>query len=425
MKKGMGVFIGTIFLTLIFLSFMVPATRAADPIIIGVPTSLGFLEGKESVNAAQMAVEEINAKGGVKVGAVKRPLKLEPIDIRDAAPGVPVPEALLGIEKIILEKKPAAIVVGPFRSEALLAGMDIVSKYKVPLLATIAMAPDYGKKVLENPDKYKYCFRVCLDAVYLIQYLRGTMEFLGKSFGFNKVFIMHQDVAWARGTGKLMEGWFKQAGWSVVGMEAYPTGSSDFSAGLMKVQASGAQVILPIFDMPQSGILVKQGNAMKVPAIMAGFISPLAGPGAWKTFEGKIEKALNAIFEVGNIPVKKIPPSVAFFNNYKKRFNVDLESGHGPAPAYESVYLLAEAIERAGTLEPDALVAALEKSDRNGAMGRIRFGKNHQVVYGFDPKETALGCVYQWEKPGIRQIVFPESIAEGKIELPEWVKPAK
>ena len=45
-----------------------PVTMAAEPIVIGVPTSLGFLEGKECLNAAKLAVEEINAKGGVAVG---------------------------------------------------------------------------------------------------------------------------------------------------------------------------------------------------------------------------------------------------------------------------------------------------------------------------------------------------------------------
>jgi len=63
--------------------------RAAEPITIAVPTSLGFLEGKESLKAVQMAVDEINAKGGVKVGNEKRPFKIADIDIRDAAPGVP------------------------------------------------------------------------------------------------------------------------------------------------------------------------------------------------------------------------------------------------------------------------------------------------------------------------------------------------
>lgn len=399
--------------------------QAGEPIVIGVPTSLGFLEGAEGLNSVNLAVEEINAKGGVSIKGEKHLLKVEAIDIRDAAPGVPVPEALLGIEKLILEKKIKAIVLAPFRSEALLASMDIISKYKVPMLATTAMSPDYGKKILENPEKYKYCFRVCLDAGYLVGYLKGTMEFVNKEFGFKKIFIMHQDVAWARGTGNAMAGILKKAGWEVLGQEAYPTGASDFSSGLMKTRQAGAQVILPIFDMPQSGILVKQWNTMRVPALLVGFISPLAGPGAWKSFDRKIDGAMNAIFEIGNVPVKKVPKSVAFYEGYKKRYGKEIEAGHCPAPAYDSVYILAEAIERAGTIEPDALTAAIEKTDRQGAIGRIKFGKNHQVIFGNDPKETAMACIIQWSKTGTREIVFPETVAEAKIHLPEGLKSAK
>jgi branched-chain amino acid transport system substrate-binding protein len=402
-----------------------PRAEAAEPIVIGVPTSLGFLEGFESVNAMTLAIEEINAKGGVSVGGVRRPFKIEKIDLRDAAPGVPVPEALLGLEKLILEKKPHAIVVGPFRSEALLAGMDIIAKYKVPMLGTIAMSPASEKKIIQDPGRYKYVFRVCLNAKHLIQYLAGSMALLKKEFGFDKVFIMHQDVAWARVTAQLMgKIYFKKAGWTIVGQEAYPTGSGDYSSGLMKVRQQGAQVILPIFDMPQSGILVRQWGSMKVPAIMAGFSSPLAGPEAWKRFYKKIGGAMNAIFEVGNIPTKKVPKSRDFWKSYKKRWGREIQSGHGPAPSYDAVYVLAEAIERAGKLDADALVAALEKTDRMGAIGRIRFDKGHQVTFGTDPNETALGCVVQWRK-GKRVIVFPDSLVEKKVELPAWMKAAK
>jgi len=167
---------------------------SAEPVVIGVPTSLGFLEGKESLKAVEMAVREINAAGGVTVAGEKRQLVVVSSDIRDAAPGVPVPEALLGIEKIILEKKPAAIVVGPFRSEALTAAMDLLSKYKTPMIGTIAMSPASEKKVKEDPEKYKYVFRNCLNAVYLVKYLAGTMAAINKEFGFTKVYVMHQDV---------------------------------------------------------------------------------------------------------------------------------------------------------------------------------------------------------------------------------------
>ncbi|MGD8443533.1 MAG: hypothetical protein PVI94_08540, partial [Desulfobacterales bacterium] len=150
-----------------------PAVYAAESIVIGVPTSLGFLEGKEAHKSVQMAASEINSKGGVNVAGTKMKLKVVATDLRDAAPGVPVPEALLGLEKIILEQKPVAIVVGPFRSEALIAGMDIIAKYKVPMLGTIAMSPGSEKKLKEDPEKYKYIFRTCLNAVHLVKYLAG------------------------------------------------------------------------------------------------------------------------------------------------------------------------------------------------------------------------------------------------------------
>ncbi len=402
-------------------------TYAAEPIIIGVPTSLGFLEGKEAHKVVQMAVSEINAKGGVTVGGEKRMLEVAALDIRDAAPGVPVPEALLGLEKIILEKKPAAIVVGPFRSEALIAGMDIIAKYKVPMLGTIAMSPGSEKKLKEDPQKYKYIFRTCLNAVHLVKYLSGAMALINQDFGFNKVYVMHQDVAWARATADFVNKmYFEKAGWEVLGVEAYPTGTSDFSSALMKARANGAQVIMPIFDMPQSGILVKQWKSMRVPTLMAGFISPLAGSDAWKTFDGKIGGAMNCIFEIGSaIASPKLPGSEAFYNKYKQVYKKELQAGHGPAPSYESVYILAEAIERAGSLEPDAIVAELQMTDRMGVMGRIKYDEGHQVVYGFDPQETAVAAVFQWTDDGRRLIVFPESIAEGKIQLPPGLKSLK
>jgi branched-chain amino acid transport system substrate-binding protein len=403
------------------------SAHAADPIVFGVPTSTGLVEGKEGLAVVEMAVADINAKGGVKVGSEKRMLKVESIDIRDGAPGVPVPEALMGIEKIILEKKPTALLIGPFRSEALLAAMDILAKYKVPMLGTIAMVPASEEKIKKEPDKYKYVFRTCLNSKYLAINLSGIMSFINKEFGFNKVYIMHQDVAWARaGADGMVKNYFEKAGWTVVGQESYPTGASDFSSGLMKVRSGGAQVILPIFDMPQSGTLVKQWKSMKVPALMAGFISPLAGPGAWQTFEKKIGGAINCNFELGSaIASKKVPSSVEFLNAYEKKYGKPMEAGHGPGPTYESVYILKEAIERAGSLDPDALVAEIKKTDRSGVMGRIKYDDGHQAIFGMDPKEAAVACIFQWNEKGERINVFPESLADAKIQLPEGLKAAK
>ena len=80
-------------------------------------------------------------------------------------------------KKSFLKKKVNALVVGPFRSEALLAAMDIIAKHKVPMLGTIAMSPKSEAKLMENPEKYKYIFRTCLNGKYLVGYLIGGMKF--------------------------------------------------------------------------------------------------------------------------------------------------------------------------------------------------------------------------------------------------------
>jgi branched-chain amino acid transport system substrate-binding protein len=420
------VFMSIVLLFVVALVTHIHSARAAEPIVLGVPTSLGFLEGKEGLACVNMAVEEVNAAGGVKVGGTMRPFKVAAIDARGAEPGVPVADVSRAHKKVILEDKANFIVFGSFRSECAIACMDVVSQYKVPMILGTAMSPAMEKKVKTEYDKYKYTFRTCLNAVYLVKYLGGTMGYLNKEFGFNRVFIINQDVAWARGAGDLMVKLvFEKTGWEVVGQQAYPTGSSDFSAALMKSKAKDAQVILPIFDMPQSGILVKQWKSMRIPALVAGFISPLAGPAAWNSFDGKIDGAMNCIFEIGNIPCPKVPKSLEFFNKYKEKYGKPIEAGHSPAPAYEMVYILKEAIERAGSVEGDKVVPELEKTDRMGAMGRIRFNDGHQVVYGEDPNETALACMVQWRAPGKRVIVYPESVADGKIQLPEGLKAAK
>lgn len=414
------------FIVVALIVMTIPSTKitAADlpkEIVLGVPTSLGTLEGKESHMAVVLAAEEINAKGGVKVGAAMLPFKVEALDVRDASPGVPVPEALLGLEKVILEKKANAIMVSPFRSEAILSGMDIVSKYKVPMMASIAASPEYTAKIGKEP-KYKYCFRVATNAQYIVSGIVDGLLTLKTKFGYDKVYCLYQDVAWSRATAEIIPKIIEPKGMKVVGSERFPTGTAQFSSSLMKVQASNAQVIATIFDMPESGILVKQINAMKIPAVISGFISPMAQPSAWKTFEGNIAGVINHILELGNMPVKKWPKTLAFHEAFQKRWGAPVEAGHGPAPSYESVYMLKGAIERAGSLDPDAVVSELEKTDYVGLLGRTRFNKEHQIVYGTDPQETALFGNFQWSKKGERTVVSPASLAESEIWLPDHMK---
>jgi len=400
------------------------ANAAAKPIVIGAPLATAFLYGWDAERAIKLAVEEINAKGGVTVGKEKRPFKVEVIDTRDLEPGVPTSDALLVVEKLILEKNADFIVGGPVRSEAALAAMDLLSKYKkVSILTTGVLTPAYHKRVEAEYEKFKYCFRISGEVAWMVtgEFIPCLMDIKAK-FGLNKLFIMIQDVAHARGGGDLVAKLASEKGWEVIGKEIYPTGTTDYSVGLMKAKKENAQVILIWMDMPESSILLKQWFDMKIPALPFGtIISAAEEPGFWKATEGKGEYALASVVNAGNSPSKATPWTMKFVEAYSKRWKVEPE-GYGTSSSYMAVYTLKDAIERAGTLDSDAVVAALEKTDLMGVYGRIRFNpKNHQVIPSVDPNEGAVGTIFQWQA-GKRVVVFPPKIAMGEVKLPPWMK---
>ena len=398
---------------------------AAKPIIIGCPLSTAFLYGWDAERAMTLAVEEINAKGGVNVKGVKRPFEMAVIDTRDLEPGVPVSEALLVVEKLILENKADFIMGGPVRSEAALAAMDLLAKYKkVSILTTGVLTPKYHARVAAEYEKFKYCFRVTGEAKWMVGgEIIPSLIFIEKNYGLNRLAIMVQDVAHARAGGGLIAKIMKGKGWEVLGEpEIYPTGTTDFSMRLLKAKREKAQILLIWMDMPETSILLKQWYDLKVPALPFGSIIAAAEqPGFWKATEGKGEYTLANVVNAGNAPSNATPWTMKFFQAYKKRWGIEPE-GYGTSTSYMGPYVLKDAIERAGSLDSDAVVAALEKTDMMGVYGRIRFDpKSHQVIPSLDPEEGAVGTIFQWQA-GKRVVVFPPKIAMGKIKLPPWMK---
>jgi len=428
--KGGRVMKTKIFAALVILLAMLvilptSSVLAAKPIVLGCPLSTAFLYGWDAERAITLAVEEINAAGGVNVAGKKRPFKVEVIDTRDLEPGVPVSEALLVVEKLILEKKADFILGGPVRSEAALAAMDLLSKYKkVSILTTGVLTPKYHRRVAKEYDKFKYCFRITGEAVWMVTgEIIPCLVDIGKRFGVNRIFIMIQDVAHARGGGGLIAKIMAKKGWHVIGKpEIYPTGTTDFSMGLIKAKREKAQVILIWMDMPETSILLKQWYDMKIPALPFGSIIAAAEqPGFWKATDGKGEYCLANVVNAGNAPSNATPWTMKFVEAYKKRWNIEPE-GYGTSTSYMAPYVLKDAIERAGSLKSDAVIGALEKTDMMGVYGRVKFDpKSHQVIPSVDPEEGAVGTIFQWQA-GKRVVVFPKKIAMGEIQLPPWMK---
>jgi len=234
--------------------------------------------------------------------------------------------------------------------------------------------------------------------------------------------IMVQDVAHARAAGKILGDLAAKSGWTVTGTEIYPTGTTDFSMGLIKAIKTESQVLSLWMDMPESSILLKQWYDMKVPALPFGStLSAAEQPGFWKATEGKGEFCLANVVNAGNAPSDATEWTMKFYNAYTARWNIEPE-GLGSSSSYTAVYALKEAIERAKSLDSDAVVIALEQTDMVSPYGRIRFTpKGHQVIPSLTPEEGAVGSIFQWQAEK-RVVVFPKSIAKGTIQLPPWMK---
>lgn len=419
MKK---LFALTVVLIFVLLFSPISLNAQEKPIILGAPLSTAFLYGWDAERGIKLAVDEINAAGGVNVGGKKRPFKVEVIDTRDLEPGVPVADALLAVEKLILEKKADFIVGGPVRSEAALAAMDLLSKHKkVSILTTGVLTPAYSKRVADNYDKYKYCFRNSSEVPVMMKDFMTMLDDLQKTQGFNKAYIMVQDVAHARAGGEYMKKALSEKKWEVIDMKIYPTGTTDYSQGLIDSGKKNAQILFLWMDMPESAALLQQWSNMKLKSLPMGFMNAAEQPGFWKATGGKGEYMIVNLVNGGNAPAKITPWTMKFVDAYKKKYGLEPE-GYGTSSSYMAVYQYKDAIEKAKTTDSDAVVTALENQDLMGVYGRMRFDKKtHQIIPSSDPKEGAVTGIIQWQA-GKRVQVFPPKVAEGKILLPPWMK---
>ena len=397
-------------------------TTEAEPIVIGVPVPLGDLTGSTAMEGIVLAVEEINAKGGVDVAGTKRPFKIEVVDTRDVEVGVPVSEVLLAVEKLILEKKADFLVGGPVRSEAALAVMDLLYKYKKVLInSTGSKSPALHGQVADNYDKYKYYFKTTSHAGLIAGRIFATIDEmeLKEKYGFDKVYIMAQDVAHTRAGADYSAQVLAQKGWTVFGPKLYATGATDFSMGLLEIKEEGAQLLLLWMDMPELMILIQQWRDLEIPALIFGLISYVVGEDAWEGSQGAVNYVMADLVDPGTIYIDAPEEMPLFWDAHIEMWG---ESPEGEAGvSYDAIYILADAIERAGTLDSEAMVTALEQTDLMGAGGRYRFDpQSHLPTYSNDPNEGLVVCEFQWQD-GDKVVLLPQALATGSLILPPWM----
>ena len=393
----------------------------AKPVLVGAPVPRASAYGQNGERGMILAAEEINAAGGIKIGKTMHPLQLEIIDTRDEEPGVPTSEVLLAIEKLILQKKSDVIVGGPCMSECGLAAMDLYAKYKILDIVSIGCyTPGWDKKVASDLNKYKYSFRESGSVAWYIKEGVDLLRQIKEKHGFTKMFISIDDSAMCRGAAEIVKNLVVKDGWEVVGFDKHPIATTDYSVALTECKKSGAQVLFIWAYSPETSIMMRQWADMEVPALPIGFIGAAEDPGFWEATKGKGAYTIVTLSETGCTPSNVTPLTMKYYNAFKKRWNVAPRST-GCVSAYEALFVLKDAIERAGAVEADALIASLEKTNLPAVRGTIRFDQNHQIVYGYDPKTSVLGNWVQWQN-GERVTIFPQAAATGTIKMPPWLK---
>jgi branched-chain amino acid transport system substrate-binding protein len=390
---------------------------------IGVAGPMKAVFGRDQWRGATMAEEEINQAGGVRIGGQKVPIKLVKVDTNEL---VSVADAVMAVERAANE---VDFFVGTQRSESALAMQDVAMKYKKILILCGAVHPELMARVAKDYDKYKYSFRLTLNAIHqgqvLMAHLSDVSAIVRQQLGIEKpkVAVLADKLMWADPIVKMVEKKAPEMGLEVVGAWRPSATASDVTAELEAIKESGAQILFKVTSGTMGSVLGKQWGELRIPAALIGGDAIACVKSYWDATQG-YGNYNTTMTGIG--PAKITEKTMPFWNAYLKKF--DDFPGY-VSVTYDALYVLKEAAERAGTLDPDSVVTELEKTDYNGAYGRMVFYPRNNPF----PHDLRFGPGYntwvenQWRGPGKVVVVWPYDWEGVKYEgsekymLPPWV----
>jgi branched-chain amino acid transport system substrate-binding protein len=360
-----------------------------------------------------LAVEEINANGGVNVGGKQYKIEVF-VEDSEAEPEAGVSAA----ERLITKEKVHYLIGDAFHSSVTMAIMELAPRYKIPIVSGESVSEAIVDKVKADPDRYRYYWKMNYGSTAYADTVFNTVEWLLDEGEFQPharaVFFIVEDTDYgrsnARETAKLFEG----VGWTTAAIETVPLGHTEFHPQLNKLREADADVLVSVFTSLSSGVaLVKQFQELGVEALhMAVYYPSLpeliqqAGDAA----EGLLWTPL--VFDPEHIDSHQ-----AFAEKIQDKFSVEATMNH--AYGYDAIYNAADSISRAGSLKPEDIIEGVAALDRKGVIGRYVFDQSiHQAKAGpeFIPIPTAQ------IQEGEDLIVWPEQLATAEYQPQPWVK---
>jgi len=383
------------------------AALAADakPILIGVNTPIQLQLGRDSVDAIQMGVDEINAKGGV----LGRKLKVVVAD-----EGTNPQQGVAAVEKLT-EEEHVDVLIGGANSGVTLAEEPHIAEAKTIWIINGSSSNANTAFVKKDYKRYKYVFRVNpINSRHLAEQLVGfTTGMLKNELGYRKMALVGENAVAMQEIARAVKAGMEKGGIEVTMMELFDPDTSDFSPLFSKVKASGAQYLVIMLSHANSDVFVKQWHDAKFPLPIGGFDIKSQNPNFCSRIGGKsIGETLS-----NNLTSAQITPkTVAFWNAFTGRYHrAPVYTGPG---GYDALHVYVEAVERAKSTDPEKVIPELEKTKYVGTEGTIEFDESHDVKTG--PGNLNL-LFQQWQANCTRAVVWPKEVATGKMILPPWI----
>jgi len=378
----------------------VPALAQEDVIRIGASVSLTGAtarEGQLTRDGYLFWVEKVNAAGGIRVGDKQYKVELIVYDDRsDAQTSVRLTTRLITEDNV-------RFIFGPYSSGITNATSAIGERYRVLTIATTANAPDLYER------GYRYLFGTLpLATTYLHPVLEMAASLPNPP---KKVAIITPENLFAIAAAEGARAYAEELGFEVVYFARYPADTADVSSLLAAVRDAGAEVLLSTGFLQDGMLIVRQAKDLRYnPAIM-GFTVAAGIP------DFRINLGRDAEGIMGG---EWWAPSMAWedpFFGSASQYAAEFEQRFGYVPTYHAAsssvagYLLQLAIERAGTLDTEAVRQQLLAMDEMTMFGPVRFDERGVNVAG-----AAAGFQIQ---DGQIVVLWPQEISQGNIVYPK------
>lgn len=386
--------------------------HAADPIRIGVISEVQAVVGSSIPQAAQLAADEINAKGGVD----GRKIEIITYDNHSSAA-----ESVRAFQRAVTQDHVHAVVAS-YISEVILALEPWSGRLKTVLVTPGAASDAITQNIGKDYEHLKYTFHGYLTSSSLAKLVcAAAKDLLVDDLHMKSAVITSEDAAWTTPLDGSYAECLPEIGMKVADHVRFSPDTTDFTPIFNRIEALKPDVMFT--GLSHVGVQpTVQWKQQEVPIPMFGISSQATNESFWGDTNGATEGVLYQ--GVSGPDVAVTAKTLPFVNSFKAKFgNFPSYAGY---TAYDEIYFIAEAVTRAGgTGDSDKLVDALENTDYVGTIGRVKFtGKDSPAPHALQIGKGAItGLMLQWQD-GKQVNLWPAEVANGKIKFPKFITSA-